>query len=528
MRRSLCLLVVLLFSWVGFVAPAAGQESSTLRVGLPSTPRSFNPLVTTDGYSTMTLDLILPKLIRYNARLEPVPYLAKEWKTSPDRTTYTFSLDPRARWTDGTPVTARDVKFSIQLWGNRRIGSVVAARVALIQGMLEFGEGRVSEVSGLQVVDDHTIKITLVRPSATFLNDIYYYILPEHILGRTPPADLDRHPYFQAPTVGAGPYRFVSYRTGQSVELVRNPDFFLGPPRIERLVLRFGPPETLVGELERGDLDIAPVAPTEAPRMAKVSQIQLLTMPFTTLYMHVNTRKPYLKDARVRQAIAYALDRERMARTLYAGFSKVANGPFESPPWAVNPNLKPYKYAPETARRLLTEAGWDASRELLLRIATGNVPRERAAPLVQAFLEKVGLRVRIITSDFATLLRDLREGAYDLGFLGWGLGIDPDQAALIFDSRNGPPAGWNIMGYANPKVDELFDLGRITVVPARRQRYYYEIQAVLNDELPVVFMYTEPLIAGVHRRVQGVQPVPFYLWGYFNNVLWNVHELSLR
>lgn len=526
--KQVVLWLVIVGLTVALVAPVGAQGANALRVGLPSTPRSFDPLVTTDGFSTMTLDLILPKLIRYNNRLEPIPYLAKSWKTSPDRATYTFVLDERARWTDGTPVTAADVKFSIQLWGNRRIGSVVAGRVSLIQGMQEFGEGRASDVSGVQVVDDHTIKISLLRPSATFLNDIYYYVLPAHILGKTPPADLDRHPYFQAPTVGAGPYKFVAYRTGQAVELERNTDFFLGSPKIERVVLRFGPPETLTGELERGELDIAPVIPTEAPRMARISQIQLVTMPFTTLYMHVNTRKPYLRDQRVRQAIAYALDRERMARVLYAGFSKVANGPFESPPWAVNPSLKPYKYSPDTAKRLLAEAGWDSSNELLLRVATGNVPRERAAPLVQAFLQKVGIRVRIITSDFATLLRDLREGSYDLGFLGWGLGIDPDQAALIFDSRNGPPGGWDIMGYANSKVDQLFDLGRTTVVAARRQRYYYELQAMLNDELPVVFMYTEPLIAGVNRRVQGVQPVPFYLWGYFNNVLWNVYELSLR
>lgn len=499
---------------------------SVLRVGMWSSPKIFNPLATTDGYSCQVMSLIFPMLISFDEELKPAPYLAERWEVSEDGLTWTFYLNPAAKWTDGELVTAKDIEFSVMLWANKEIGSMYLGNVPNIIGIEEYQAGATEDVTGIEVLDDKTISFTLTAPSGCFLNAMYYYILPEHVLKDIQPKDLGNAEFFFNPTVGAGPFKFVQYVTDQYVELEKNPDFVLGAPKIDKLILNIGNQDTILAQLEKGEVDIAAVAPLEVNRIQEKAGLSVVFAGGSTQVLHVNLQKSYLQDKRVRKAMMMAMDRQGFVDSFYHGNAEVANAP-QFPDWAANENLYDYPYDPNQARMLLEEADWDFSQEIIIRVPTGDKPREDMGSAIQAQLEAVGVKARIELSDFATLTSYLKSGDYDLGFLGWGGGRDPHQSATVYSSKYFPPAGWNVSFYKNERVDELFEKGLKAVDLDERALIYKEIHAILNDELPGLFTVTPYQAFAYSEKVHGIKAVSGIGWGNLDSILWNVHELTL-
>lgn len=523
MRRMVYILALAPFV---FGITAFGQ-ATTLRVGLVETPQSFNPLIATDGHSSMAMDLMYPKLFRYDSELRFSPYVAESWEISDDGLSYTFHLNKNAVWSDGVPITTRDIQMSIQLWGNSSLGSIVAGNFTSIIGMKAYASGASENVEGIKIVDDHTVVIELESPAAGFMHNLYYHLLPAHVLESVPLSELLEAEYFMNPSVTAGPYRFIRYERDRLIVLEAYKDFVLGQPKIDRVLLSYGAQQSQIAQFLQGQLDIVTLRPSDLASVEGIASVNLYTVPFVINYVHVNLERDYLTDKKVRQAMMYAIDREAIASALVGDYGKAVAGPYISPGWVLNDDLEPYSYNPERARELLVEANWDSAQTLQLRIATGNETRTRTAALMQQYLGQVGVQVDIEVSDSPTLLSDVREGNYDLGILGWGFGVDPNAASMVFESTNTPPAGWNVMHYANGRVDELLRIGREHPAIDDRLPAYLEFQEIVNDELPSLFLFTEPNIIAARDTVKGIVPTASYRWGYIQWALWDIHNLDL-
>jgi peptide/nickel transport system substrate-binding protein len=508
---------------------AVPEQGQIFRVGMWSSPQSFNPYITTDDYSATLFENVYGQLIRLDANGAPVPYLAESFDVSEDGSEYTIHLRDNAFWHDGTPVTAKDVEMTYRLHGHPDVASIIAGNYKAIKGMEAYTAGEADSVEGLQIIDDKTIKFVLEEPNAPFINNLNYFVLPAHILNDVPPAELETHPYFDAPTVGAGAYKFVGYEPDQYMEFEAYEDFFLGAPNIQRLIYRIGTQDVLLAQLQKDELDFVLVPPAEVERIKSLYDISFQSLPGSgAQVMHFNLGKPYLQDKRVRQAMAYALPREDIIQPLYFGEATVVNSP-NSIAWAVPDDLNPYEYNPEKAKELLAEAGWDPNQKLVLRYPTGNKPREMSAPLIQSSLKDVGIDVELQITDFATLLDDLKAGDYDLGLLGWTGASDPDLiTTILYASENVPPAGWNIMLYSSEDVDELARAGRLAFDQEERAEVYQEMYRIINDDLPVVFLWSENQLYAYNDRLQGFEPSRFGSWAYLvSGAFPNIQDLTL-
>ena len=271
------------FLWFGLLPLAEAQPS--LIISQWSAPSGFNVLTAADQYAYQDIALIFASLTKLDDNLEPVPELASSWEVSDDGLTYTFHIDPNARWHDGEPVTAEDVAFTYHLVASPDIPASYYSRLTSIKGFEAFHAGEADTIAGLKVVDDLTIEFILSAPNAAFLSNLSKSIsgtneiLPKHLLGDTLPADIPNSPFWSNP-VGAGPYRFAQYEEGQFLELEAFDDYVLGAPKAQKLFVRIGTQDVLLAQLERGEVDFAQVPAPEFDRTSALPNVKVTEIPF--------------------------------------------------------------------------------------------------------------------------------------------------------------------------------------------------------------------------------------------------------
>lgn len=501
----------------------AFAQPSTLVYGVLSSPRTFNPWVSNDSPSWIAMDMMYSGLVRLDATGAPSPDLAESWTVSADGLEYVFHLDPDARWHDGTPVTAADVVFTFRTILSPAANTIWASRFTNLDGAPAYRDGSSNDLPGVVALDDRTVALRLSAPLAPLMShlSVQTAIMPAHLLGEVPPAELAEHPFFQAP-VGSGPWTFVRYESGQYIEFDAFDGAHLGRPAFDKLFQRIGNADSLLVQLQRGEVDVAPVPATEVDLVGRMPGVTVYSFPTSIVQaINLNLDRPALADLRVRQAIAHAIDRDLMLAIILDGAGAVADTPVAAPEWALSDDLVRYPYDPERARALLAEAGWDPATTLVLRYPTGNRPRENAAPIIQQALAAVGIRVELQVSDFATLTADAVAGNFDLLLLGNAIVGDPDYIASQFTSTTTPPNGVNYMRFRNARVDELLALGRVTPLAEDRAPIYAEFQRIVTEQLPRVSLYIDPEIYGVRDRLVGVAPGNGL--GLSRNVYWNLH-----
>ena len=522
MRPRMLLLTITL----SLLATASAQ-SGTLTVSQWSAPSGFHVLTAADQYSYQDIALMFASLTRLNDKLEPVPELAQSWGISDDGLTYTFHLDPDATWQDGEPVTADDVVFTYTLMANPAIPASYYSRMTSIQGISDLHDGKADSVSGLQAVDAHTVRIVLAAPDAAFLSNVSKSIfgtneiLPKHLLGDVAPADIESNDFWNHP-VGAGPYKFVKYEDGQYLELQAYDGYVLGAPKTDHLFVRIGSQDVLLAQLQRGEVDFAQVPATEYDRTAGQAGVKVTEIPsiiFQAIYP--NQLKPYLQDKRVRQAIVSAIDRQALVDGLLLGHGEVVKTPIAAPAWAVNMDVPSYPYDPDKARQLLKDAGWDPAQKLVIRLGAGNKIREQSAPVIQQYLQDVGIDAEIQVTDFATLVKDMQAGTFDLALVGHTSGYDPDYTAIWSSTDAWPPNGNNFFRYSNPQVDKLLQQGREETDQAKRKATYDEYQRIIVDDEAMVWLYRPTDIFAVRDRVSGEQ------FGPGADPFWNIADWSV-
>jgi peptide/nickel transport system substrate-binding protein len=513
----------------GSAAASAQGEETQVSIHWKK-PQTLGPLFSTAGFEQQVERLVLGALVKMTDQLEQVGDLAETIDVAPDATSFTFHLRQNAAFNDGTPLTSDDVRFTIERAIDVRTGSIWRGRLLGITGAAAYSDQTADSVTGVETPDEHTVTIKLDKPDAAFLQVLADYtgfsILPKHILGEVAPDQLVNNEFNLNPSVGAGAYNFVQYASDQYVELEANPTFWGTAPAVQRLFLRILQPDVAIAELENGSIDLVSIAIDDIERLEKNETLTVVTVPSPSMdSISFNLDREYFQDKRLRQAFAYAIDRENITKEIYKGYATVRNSPIFGPDWMGVPEVNPYPFDPDKARQLVTESGWDPNREVeMMFVPGGNKTFDNMVPIIQAQLADVGVKINLLQLDAAELNKKLvADSDYDLYIGGGGVyGADPGISAKYYISSNLTPTGANSVRYVNPEIDELYAEGRQTGDQAARKEIYNQIATILNEDMPSVFLWSPTTNFAFSKRLQGFLPP-----SYVDNRLWNAEEWSV-
>jgi len=490
----------------------------TLVVGTIGEPSILIPMLAGDSASHDVAGLIFNGLVKYDTDLSLTGDLAESWDVSEDGLVITFHLRKGVRWTDGIEFTADDVMFGYK--------TIIDEKTPT-----PYKEDFL-QVDSAEVIDKYTFRVRYKKPFAPALSSWgNLVVLPRHILQGK---DITKVDFGRTP-VGTGPFRLKEWRPGQEVILDSNHDYFEGRPYLDRYIYKVIPdPATLFLELQVGDIDMMGLTPLQYTKQTENEyfrkNFQKFRYPvFSYTYLGFNLKHPWFKDRRVRQAIAYGIDKQEIVDVVLFGLGKPATGPYVPDTWPYNPNVRTYEYNPDKAMKLLKEAGWsdtdgdgildkDGRRfEFTILTNMGNRLRINAATIIQWRLSKIGIKVHIRTLEWSTFINEfIDKRRFEAVILGWNIGPDPDQFDIWHSSKTGEKE-FNFVSYSNPEVDELLEKGRRTFDINKRKRIYYRLQEILAEDLPYVFLYVPDAIPILHARFKGIKPSPI-------GITYNIHK----
>ena len=511
-------------------APAAAPATGTADVRvLWSKPTIISPLFSSNGFEQQVNRLVLGSVYKLSANLEPVPDLADSWEVNEDSTAFTFHLREGLKWSDGEPLTADDVVFTIERSADARTGSLLKGRMANIVGAAEFADQTAETIAGLEKIDDLTLRINLLKPDAAFLTAWGMFsgfcVLPKHVLVEVAPEAMKENAFSMAPTVGAGAFTFVRYETDQYAELVANPNYWGEKPAVDRIFMTIATPDVAVAQLERGELDLMAMPVDEADRLKDATNISIVSVRSPSIsQIAINNEREYFKDNRVRQAMMYAIDRQGIVDSIMFGQAEVVNTTVIGPDWVGTPEVNAYPYDPEKAKALLAEAGWDPNQEIDMIYVAGAKEQDAYGPVIQQQLTEAGIKTNLVLVEGAELRRRyIDETDYDLFLFGGGqYRAEPSLTANYYHSRNLTPAGGNGTHYVNPELDELLDAGVAVTDKEQRKAIYDQIAKLVNEDVPTVFLWSPNSIYGLSKRLQGFEPP-----SYVASLLWNAEAWSV-
>jgi len=495
--------------------PAYGD---TLVEGTIGEPSILIPMLAGDSASHAVAGLIFNGLVKYDKDLTLTGDLAESWDISKDGLVITFHLKKGVKWTDGVEFTAEDVMFGYKTIIDDKTPTAYSEDY--------------KQVKKAEMPDKYTFRVTYEKPFAPALSSWGSLpVLPKHLLAGKDitKSELGRNP------VGMGPFKLTKWTPGSEVVLESNPNYFEGKPYINRYVYRVIPdPATMFLELQAGGVDWMGLTPLQYTRQTQSTYFEKnfnkFRYPvFSYTYMGFNLKHPWFKDKRVRQAIAYAVDKDEIVHGVLFGLGKAATGPYVPDTWPYNPNVKRYEYNPEKAKTLLLDAGWKDTDgdglldkdgrpfEFTILTNMGNSLRMKTATIIQWRLEMIGIKVKIRALEWSTLINEfIDKRRFEAVVLGWSIGLDPDQYDIWHSSKT-KEKEFNFGSYNNPEVDELLENGRRTFDINERKKAYFRIQEILADELPYLFLYVPDALPIVHARFHGIEPAPIGI-GY------NIHK----
>jgi peptide/nickel transport system substrate-binding protein len=501
-------------------------DGDAIVVGSIGDARTLIPILASDSASSEICGMVFNGLVKYDKDVTIVGDLAERWEVSPDGLEITFHLRKAVRWHDGAPFTSKDVAFTYK----KLIDPSVKTPYS----------GDFERVLKLETPDDYTVKVTYKEPFSPALASWGMWIMPEHILAKE---DLNNAPFARRP-VGTGPYRFKAWRTGEKIELAANPDYFEGRPHIDRCIYRVIPDDaTIFLELQTQGVDWTGLSPLQYTRQtdnsffsAHYSKFKYPSFGYT--YLAYNLADPKFQDARVRNAINCAINKQEIVDTIFFGLARVTTGPFLVGSWAYNDAVKPVPYDAGKAKALLKEAGWQDTDgdgwadkdgkpfEFTLIVNQGNTERLRCAEMVQKYLKDIGIRMKIRVLEWSALINEfINKRRFEAVLMGWFLGRDPDNYDIWHSSKT-REGEFNFIGYRNPEVDRLLEEGRRTFDQAKRQAAYHRIHGIIYDEQPYTFLYSAESLPIVNKRFRGVEVSPIGI-GY-NFIKWFVPKPEQR
>jgi peptide/nickel transport system substrate-binding protein len=503
-RRARGLVGVLtLLGGLGALAALPSSTSGCLRrqpvdpdvliVGVTSGPNNLDPRIGTDDVSGKTAQLVFNNLMTLDERLRVVPDLAERLE-HPDPLTYVATLRQGVRFHDGHELTSADVVYTF--------------KSLLDPGFISPRKGAFRMVRSIEGRDRYTVAFTLSEPFGSFPVNLVFPVVPS-----------GAGPAFREHPVGTGPYRFVRYAVDDRIELAAFDGYFGGAPKNRGLILKVVPDDIMRGlELRNGTVDIVvnDLAPDIVYQLRRDPRLQLVESPGTDYqYIGINLRDPLLKDVRVRQAIAYAVDRPSIIEHLRRGLATPAAGILPPVSWAFEPDVRTFAYDPAKARALLDEAGYPepglGGPRLRLSLKVSNLEFNRLqSSVIQENLRAVGIGLDVRTYEFATLYADVLKGNFQLFTLQWvgGAVADPDILRRVFHSSQVPPLGFNRGFFQDAQVDSLLERAATASDDGRRRVLYGDAQRAVAGKVPYVSLWCKTNVVVAQRTLEGFHVLP--------------------
>ncbi|MBN1978169.1 MAG: peptide ABC transporter substrate-binding protein [Anaerolineae bacterium] len=507
------LLAYLAINYTTVLRPGYG---GTYVEGIAGFPHRLNPLLS--GYDDVERDvcaLLFSGLTRMNASGEVEPNLAQWDPPSPDGLTYIFRLRQDARWHDGTPVTADDVIFTIGLLQDPKF-----------PGPPEMG-ANVWRTVKVEKISNLAVRFTLAEPYAPFLDYTTFGLLPEHLLEGTRAANLLTEPFNLQP-VGNGPFQLeeIEVEEGTITSMVLKPStHYYGPqPHLGRIQLRFYPThQAAINAYEAGEVEgIAQIPATDLPRAKALPTLNLFsaqTAEYGIVILNLNRDDlPFFQETEVRQALLYALDRQRIVDQVLAGQALVTHGPLLPDNWAHDDGIRHYEHDPEKASALLEEADWklpyasattrrkDGTLLSFTLLTSSEPERVGVAEMLAEQWAPIGATVTVEAASPAEVREALETRNFDAILIHIAAPGDPDP--YPFWHQEQIENGQNYAGFNHRHMSEIIEQARVTVNPERRRQLYDEFQEIFAQEVPSIPLYVPTYTYGVDERIHDVQIGP--------------------
>jgi peptide/nickel transport system substrate-binding protein len=492
--------------------------------------KTNNPMLSSDTESGARIALQYNVLVDVNPdNALPFPDLATEVPNlanggiSKDGLTYTFKLRKDVKWSDNQPFTSKDVVFTYQTMAKKELGS---PRTAAIN----------ERIDSVSAPDDATVVFKLKKVVAPFLISNMYAIVPEHILKDVPVDQIKTHPFSTGDpkaSVATGPFKFKEWVKDDHATFEKNPLYFRGEPALDQVIHKVVKDQTVVvAQLKTGEGDWGGIQESFFDELSKDPKLNVAkydTFSFTFYSYQLDPAKSTLfQQKEVRQALAYALDRDAMIKAIRFGIGQVAQGTMPVPSWAYAPDqiTTKYTYDPKKAEQLLDQAGWakgpdgiraKGGQKLSFTLWTnaGNKVREQYVTVMQQQWKAIGVDATPKTEEWNAFLTRITETHdFEVYLVGFQWDVDPDQTTMW--STESYEGGFNMNKYSNKKVDELMSSGLSELDQAKRKQLYVDMQNVIMDELPNLIIDFPQGLQGVNKRVHNLKPNAV-------NTRWNAH-----
>lgn len=517
LNKAILLLLFVFMLPCGVLAQSSAQGAEEapkpeyggrLILGTIGEPSNLIPYLSSDAPSHEAADYLYVAPLKYDKDLQVVPWAAESCKVENGGEKLSFVLRKGIMWQDGVELTADDVEFTYRLMIDKKTPTAYAEDFLTVKEFRKTGR--------------YSFEVYYSEPYARALSTWMGAILPKHVLEGE---DLLNTKYIRAP-LSSGAYLLSSWTPGTRLEYVFNPNYFEGRPYIDKIMSRVIPDtSTMFLELKAGKLDLMSLSPyqytrqTNGPRWDEnYNKYEYLSFSYT--YMGYNLKNPLFSDARVRRAIAHAIDKKGIVHGVLMGLGQTTIGPYKPGTWPYNTEIEDYSFDPELARKLLAEAGWREKNSdgilvkdgrpfsFTLMTNQGNEERIKIAEIIQNQLESVGIEVRIRTVEWAAFIEKfINPRNFDAIIMGWTIAQDPDNFDVWHSSKY-KGTGLNFIGYSNPEVDDLLNKGRHLLDPEKRKPIYWRIQEILHEEQPYLFLYVPLALPIIRSDVKGIEPAP--------------------
>jgi peptide/nickel transport system substrate-binding protein len=486
---------------------------------------TFDPRKSADSADARMQQLIFNGLTRKNEKFEPIGDLAESFESSPDYKTWTFKLRQGVKFHNGKVLNSADVKYTFETlmapgFGSPKAGDFTTTAAQPAASPVAGSRPTLIPLLQIETPDPNTVVFKCTNPMPGLPNQILPVgIIPEGT-GET---------QAKAP-VGTGPFKLVSFTSDQDVQLTAFDEYFGGKPSVPAVRVKIVPDNsTREAEFRKGSADAGinlDLEPVTVEQLKKAPGVKVIQSDGTNLaHLGINTTDPVLKDVKVRQALAYGIDRDAIIRDLFLGQAKPASSVLPVNQWAHEPNVTVYNYDPEKAKQLLDEAGKKQTGEqprfkLTLKTSPLSISK-KVAEVMQEQLRKIGIDLAIQSLENQKLTQDITEGNFQLYYrVMVGANQSTDMFKFAYHTKSIPPNGQNRMRYSNPKLDKLID-DAMLAPQAQRKAMYSEIQKILATDVPQIYLWY-PAAITVHRdRSTGLVQDPSGDWSVVRNVKLN-------
>ncbi|TKI52761.1 ABC transporter substrate-binding protein [Bacillus mycoides] len=515
-------------------SPAKAKErKDTFVVGMPSPGGIFLPHFMENGWDGNITQAIFAPLIGLDKEGKPIPILAKKWDISEDQLTYTFHLKDDLKFSDGSPLTADDVAFTLTLLHDPTYSGATDISQTAIKGGQAYKEGKATSIEGIQVIDPKTITITTEKVNAQTLSLIGGEVISKAYYGKEyKQGNLEYLKELYGKPMGAGAYKLDKYIPGQEVRFVANENYFEGKPKIEHFIYKITKGDTKLQQFQAGEVDYDGFT-TNAETIEQLKELGFANVNVYTGssygYIKMNYKKSYFKDKRVRQAFIYGLERQKVIDTYFQGYASLVNVPITPVSWAyTEEGINKYEYNLEKAKKLLDEAGWKAGSDGIrekdgqkLKVSyfasSASKINDVMTPVMKEDYKKIGVDFNPEYMDFNTMISKVIKGDYDLAMVSTPMIDDPSGTIEEFVSTSKR----NYDGYHNPKVDELAKQALETLDIEKRKEIYKKLYQELSEDPPVIFLNNSKVVSAHNARIQGLQE------DNYNGILLSLPKLNI-